>query len=176
MSIRCSSLAPSSWPHEPCREFIIVQSSNPITYHTYLSAILAVALGALFAFVYTWYLENRKAKREVLLDFSSDLQRISELSEEYWLGDHSTPEKRERLSKVSHVLQAKLQSTTEYRPLIERLMKKRFDEFDELDAELFIAATGDPFQTPKMKYSPDKFKEISAYITKIELVLRDLRS
>lgn len=155
--------------------FSIKNDASPV-YHTYLSAVLAVLLGALLAFLYTKRIEKRKAYHQVIIDFSSDLKSIMNLCEDYWLGDHHDNKERIRLNKMSYLISAKLNETNEYRPLMEELLGEKFSDYENLDEKLFEVATGGNFQTSKMQSCPETFMEISSLIVKIEHCLRETRS
>lgn len=156
--------------------FSISTSASSHVLHSYASATLAVFIGGGLAFAYTKYLEKTKTRREVLSEFSSDLNSILRLCEDYWLGDHSNKDEKVKLEKSGHILASKILATTEYRPLIKKLMKKSFNDFESLDVRLFMLATGGGFQTRGMASSPETYAEISTVIYKTELILRELRS
>lgn len=145
-------------------------------FHSYASSILAVLVGGVLAYAYTLRLENKKSQREVLAEFSEDLKAIQNLCEMYWLGDHEDENEAPKLDKAGHVLASKLMATTEYRPLMKKLMKERYEDFESLDVRLFMLVTGGSFQTSRMEASPQNFAEISSVIFKTELILRELRS
>lgn len=149
---------------------------EPSSLHSYGSAIIAVLVGALLAFLYSKQLEKRKAEISMLLEFSADLNTIKSLSEEYWLGNHSDKNKKLYLDSVGYKLRAALMATTEYRELMSSLLGRRFHEFNELDIRLMMAATGGNFQTSKVAASPSTYQEIAFLIFKTEAILRDLRS
>lgn len=151
-------------------------SATTSVVHTYLSAIPAVVLGALLAYAYTKRLEKKKITLSLISDFSSDLRKINDLCEKYWLGDHSDVSRQPELAAVGYKLRAALMATAEYRELMRSLMGPRFEDFDKLDTLLTMAATGGNFQTSSMKSSPETFQEISSLVLKTELILRTLRS
>ncbi|GGG60004.1 hypothetical protein GCM10011415_02420 [Salipiger pallidus] len=145
------------------------------TYHTYLSALAAVGFGALLAFTYTLILNKRVSKREVLLEFSSDLREVLDLCEACWLGKWDDQGKIHELKSAEHKLASRLAATAEYREVMAKLLGKRFSEFDNLDVKLFTRATGGKFQTKDMEASPETFREICHIIFKIEAILRHTR-
>lgn len=144
--------------------------------HSYASATVAVLVGGALAYLYTRHLEKKKSQRDMLAEFSDDLKAIQNLCEEYWLGDHKDTKEAPKLIKAGHILGAKILATTEYRPLIKKLMKNSYEDFESLDVRLFMLATGGNFQTNKMAASPQTYAEISSVIFKTELILRELRS
>lgn len=154
----------------------VSSSAAAPAFHSYLSAISAVVVGAVLAYVYTKRLEKRKAQLLLINEFSSDLRRISELCEQYWLGDHSDESKETELAAVGFKLRAALMATAEYRELIKSLMGDQFNDFDKLDIRLTMLATGGNFQTSSMKSSPETFQEIASVILKTEMILRTLRN
>ena len=144
--------------------------------HSYFSAISAVVVGGILAYIYTKRLEKRKAQLLLISEFSSDLRKISDLCEQYWLGDHADENKKTELAAVGYKLRAALMATAEYRELIKSLMGDQFNNFDKLDTRLTMLATGGDFQTSRMKSSPETFQEITSVILKTEMILRTLRN
>ncbi len=167
MSLFCNFVPPLVAPD-------FCQSTSNI--HSYGSAVAAVLIGAALAFYYSKRLEKRKAQIATLLEFSTDLNAIRTLSEEYWLGDHSDKKEKSKLAVAGYKLCAALMATTEYRSLMISLLGKRFSDFENLDTRLMIVATGGNFQTSMMKASPETYQEISYLVFKTEAILRELRS
>ena len=152
------------------------QPASPPVYHSYLSNITAVVVGAAIAFGYTKYLNQSNSEKETLSEFSSDLKEVLKLCEEYWLWKSSSNTDHNELERIGVVLSSRLFATAEYRPLIQRLMGDKFDEFDALDTRLTIVATGGSFQTRRMTPEPHTYQQICSIIFKTEMILRDLRS
>lgn len=157
-------------------DFIVNQPASPPVYHSYLSNITAVIVGAAVAFWYTKYINKSNSEKETLSEFSSDLKEILLLCENYWLWESSVDKTDDDLKKLGYILSARLLATAEYRPLIKKLMDNKFDDFDALDTKLTIVATGGNFQTTKMSPEPHTYQQICSIVYKTELILRELRS
>lgn len=156
--------------------FLSLQPASPPVYHSYLSNITAVVVGAAVAFWYTKHLNKSNSEKETLSEFSTDLKEVLRLCEEYWLWKSSPNTDPNELDRLGVILSSRLFATAEYRPLIQSLMGDRFSEFDALDTRLTIVATGGNFQTKRMAPEPQTYQQICSIIFKTELILRQLRS
>lgn len=155
---------------------LFAEPDSPPVYHSYISNITAVLVGAAVAFAYTKYINKSNSEKEILSEFSADLKEVLRLCEEYWLWKSSTDKDPDELDRLGFILSSRLFATAEYRPLMQKLMGNRFSEFDALDSRLTIVATGGNFQTKRMSPEPQTYQQICSIIFKTELILRQLRS
>ncbi|MCP3895085.1 MAG: hypothetical protein GY706_10720 [Bacteroides sp.] len=143
--------------------------------HSYLSAGLAVILGAVAAGTYTAYLSHLSTKNENIKDYLNDLDEIEQLCRNYWLFDGGSEECRARHDAISHELRAKLEATSSYDELSRSILGSRYQHFTKLDLELFMVATGGTFQTKKFAVSPEVYSQVMKITTEMRGLLRKQR-
>ncbi|MGZ9809948.1 hypothetical protein ACXN5S_05740 [Pseudoroseicyclus sp. H15] len=143
--------------------------------HVYLSGLSAVLFGAVLAGVYTSYLNHLSETNSVIRDYISELERIERLVEEYWLGAtyaHSEEQHRD----VGHILLAAVEATGLYAETTVQILGDLYLEFEGLDLELYMSATGGEFQTTEYKASPDRYAECVNIIVRMKAILRKKRT
>lgn len=160
-------------------------AAAPIPDYSFWSYLVSIAppvtgviVGAILAFLYTFYFNVRTAQNDVLKDFHADLDKVEELSAAYWLGDHSStdPEKKRVLDNYGHQLRAKLFAMVSYQEAAEALFgKDKSKRFNKLDTKLLIAATGGEFQTSKVKCSPETYNNILDIASEMRKLIRERR-
>jgi len=143
--------------------------------HLYLSAGVAVLLGALVASVFTAYFNHLSTKNENINEYLKDLGEIEKLCRNYWLFEGPMDEGASQLGNLGHELRAKLDATASFESLSKSILGERYDQFTELDVKLFMAATGGTFQTQSFLPSPEVYGEVMQIITEIRALLRQQR-
>lgn len=143
-----------------------------------LPPVSGVILGAILAFFYTFYLNVRTSRNDVLKDFHSDLDRIEKLCSDYWLGNYQFTDEAQKkaMEAIGHQLRAKLAELARYRETTRSLFsKKNYDLYYQLDLELFLIATGGEFQTEKMNASPETYNKILDIVSDMRSLIRTTR-
>ncbi|WPZ23087.1 hypothetical protein T7987_07620 [Sulfitobacter faviae] len=143
--------------------------------HSYLSAGIAVVVGALIAGAYTSYLYHLASKNEIIKDYLSDLDVIERLSREYWLFEAGS-EDDQKHECAGHELRARIDATGSYIDLTQEILGTSSDKFTELDVRLSMAATGGSFQTKSHSRSPERYSEITSILSEMRALLRSKRN
>ncbi len=142
--------------------------------HSYLSAVLAVIVGTVMAFIYTSYVNHRTNQNDIIKDYLADLQKIEDLCRMYWLplnGDLPLQH-----SNIGHELRAKLEATSVYYTLSQNILGHSFAQFKELDQKLFDLATGGDFQTKRFEPCVETYAGCIEAISEIRNLLRTKRN
>lgn len=142
----------------------------------YLSAVLAVVVGVIVASLYTAYFNHRASQNDIIKDYLDDLDVIETLCAEYWLYSGSVADTEEIHERIGHELRAKIEATSIYAELSQKILGDQFEKFSALDVELFMRATGGNFQTKNFQRSPEVYGEIMSTISQIRMLLRSKRN
>lgn len=143
--------------------------------HSYLSAGIAVVVGALVAGIYTSHLYHLSSKNEIIKDYLSDLDMIESLCARYWLFEEEDTSQREHES-VGHELRARVDATGSYATLSKEILGNLYEKFFELDVRLAMAATGGSFQTKGHQISPMTYSEVTSILAEMRMLLRSKRN
>ncbi|MBY6006719.1 hypothetical protein KUV62_22575 [Salipiger bermudensis] len=144
--------------------------------HSYLSAAVAVTIGALFAGVYTSYLNHLASKNDILKDYLRDLSEIERLAEIYWLAEPENESDIRFHDSAGHKLRAKMEATSEYSGVTKSILGDAYERFEGLDTDLFVTVTGGTFQTAKFGRDPQRYSETIAIVNKMRSLLRHRRN
>ncbi len=111
------------------------------------TVILSAGIGFLGHLFLQTYFGMRSARIELVNDFIDDLLEIETLATEYWHEITALEPSDDKRKVCAAKLRGKLHAARCFRRSATKFLAEDMAKFDELDKELFRAATGGDFET-----------------------------
>ena len=138
-----------------------------------LAGLLGVTVGGIITLFVQSYFSIRGQEVAHINDFISDLERIENLSVQYWL--HSTSKNEEDQAKLAAQLRGAMHATGTFYTVGPKLLGGDWKTFREWDGKLFDAATGGDFESTSQTKEPERVVEIMQCTNELRALLRSAR-